>query len=383
MPGARRGDLPRLSVAPMMDRTDRVYRRMVRRITRRTLLYSEMVTTGALLYGDVERQLARAPEESPVALQLGGDDPTALAQAARLAEAYGYDEVDLNVGCPSDRVQRGGFGACLMAAPELVAEAVAAMRGACSLPVTVKHRLGIDDRDRFEDMLRFVEVVAEAGADRFVVHARKAWLHGLSPKENRTVPPLRHEEVYRLAAERPDLVVETNGGVSGLGDAVEHAPFVDGVMIGRAAYEAPMRLVTADARFFGSCEPVPTLREVIDGVYELVEDERARGTRMATLVRALVGLARGVPGARGWRRALTLGAPLPGAGPELIERASTWLSGDVLDARAAVGPEPRWRTQAAAVAAGRTVTSASTDTPQSLAASPSLSANSMVPSDPT
>ena len=369
----RRAGSPVLSVAPMMDWTDRIYRRMMRRITRRTLLYTEMVTTGALLHGDVERHLARGPEESPVALQLGGDDPEALAHGAALAEAYGYDEVNLNVGCPSDRVQRGRFGACLMAEPEVVARAIEAMRAATRLPVTVKHRIGVDDRDAYDDLRAFVDVVAAAGADRFTVHARKAWLHGLSPKQNRTVPPLRHAEVYRLAAERPDLIVETNGGVRDLDGAERHLRHVDAVMIGRAAYQAPMLFAGADRRFFGAVTPVPSLRDVAEGMREVVEEERTRGVRMATLVRPMIGLARAVPGARGWRRALGEGAARPGAGPELIDEALASLPDEVLDDRGAL------RSQAVA----STSTGSPTSTPNASAAHPSRSATSTGPSEPT
>ncbi|MCA9545322.1 MAG: tRNA dihydrouridine(20/20a) synthase DusA, partial [Myxococcales bacterium] len=219
----------------MMQRTDRHHRAFMRLITRTTLLYTEMVTTGAILHGDRARHLDFFECEHPVALQLGGDDPKALAEAARIAWDWGYDEVNLNVGCPSDRVQSGAFGAVLMKTPERVAEAVAAMRAAVPLPVTVKHRIGVDDLDRYEDMLHFVDVVRQAGADRFSVHARKAWLQGLSPKENRDIPPLRYAEVWRLKVERPDEVIEINGGITTLGQAVEHLAHVDAVMIGRAA----------------------------------------------------------------------------------------------------------------------------------------------------
>lgn len=378
MTARSRGASPVLSVAPMMGWTDRAYRRMMRRITRRTLLYTEMVTTGALLHGDAERLLARGRETSPLALQLGGDDPRALARCAAMAEAAGYDEVNLNVGCPSERVQRGRFGACLMAEPDVVADAVRAMRGATALPVTVKHRIGIDDLDDYARLRRFVDVVAAAGADRFTVHARKAWLHGLSPKQNREVPPLRHDEVHRLAAERPDLIVETNGGIRDLDAAAAHLAHVDAVMIGRAAYEAPMTLATADRRLFAQTSPVPTLREVIDGMREVIDDELARGTRLATVVRPMIGLARGVPGARRWRRALTEGAVRDGAGPELIDAAMAQLPGAVLDARHDPGPVVRPRNRQA----GETRTSVPRGIAHVEAASPSRSATSTVPSDP-
>mgnify|MGYP003564004817 CR=1 FL=1 len=326
-----RAPTPRFSVAPMMAWTDRPYRRMMRRITRHALLYTEMVTTGAVLHGDADRHLARAEETSPLALQVGGDDPDALAEVARRALAYGYDEVNLNVGCPSDRVQRGRFGACLMAHPDVVARAVEAMRAAVPLPVTVKHRIGIDDADAYDDLRRFVDVVADAGADRFTVHARKAWLQGLSPKENRTVPPLRHDAVARLAAERPDLVIETNGGIQDLDGALAHLEDVASVMVGRAAYQMPMRWVDVDRRVFGATAPAPTLRTVIDGMRDVVEDELVRGTRFATVVKPMIALARGVPGARGWRRTLSEGAHRPGAGPDLLDRALATLPDAVLD----------------------------------------------------
>ena len=242
-----------LSVAPMMAWTDRHYRFFMRGLTRRTLLYTEMVTTGALLHGERARHLDFSPEELPLALQLGGDDPQALADCARMAEAWGYSEVNLKRGLPeSNRVQSGNFGACLMAQPETVASAVQAMKNAVSIPVTVKHRIGVDDLDRYEDMANFVQIVSAAGADRFSVHARKAWLRGLSPKENRSVPPLRYEDVYRLKKEFPHLTIELNGGVRTLEEVKTHLKHIDGVMLGRAAYENPYLFATADQMFYGS-----------------------------------------------------------------------------------------------------------------------------------
>jgi len=373
-----RAESPVLSVAPMMGWTDRSYRRMMRRITRRTLLYTEMVTTGALLHGDAERLLARGEETAPLALQLGGDDAGALARCAAMAEAAGYDEVNLNVGCPSERVQRGRFGACLMAEPNVVADAVRAMRDATGLPVTVKHRIGIDDLDDYGHLLGFVDVVGAAGADRLTIHARKAWLQGLSPKQNREVPPLRHDEVRRLAAERPELIVESNGGILDLDAAATHLAYVDAVMIGRAAYQAPMTLATADRRMFGAATQVPSLRDVIEGMREVIIDELARGTRLATVVRPMIGLARGVPGARRWRRALTEGAVRSGAGPELIDEAIARLPDAVLDARQDSGPDARPRVRRS----GETRISVPRDIAHADAASPSRSAISTVPSDP-
>ena len=249
----------------MMDWTDRHYRFFMRQLTKRTLLYTEMVTTGALLFGNKARHLDYSQEELPLALQLGGDDPKALAECAQLAEAWGYSEVNLNVGCPSSRVQNGNFGVCLMAQPELVARGVAAMREAVSIPVTVKHRIGVDELDRYEDMARFVGIVSEAGVERFTVHARKAWLKGLSPKENRTIPPLRYEDVYRLKREFPHLSIEINGGVKTFEEVREHLEHVDAAMLGRAAYETPYLFATADQEFYGTESLPPTRREVVEG----------------------------------------------------------------------------------------------------------------------
>jgi tRNA-dihydrouridine synthase A len=321
-----------LSVAPMMDWTDRHYRAFMRGVTRRTLLYTEMVHVNAVLRGHRERVLGFSELEKPLALQLGGDDPQALAACARVAEDWGYDELNLNVGCPSPRVQRGNFGACLMAQPERVAACVAAMRAATSLPVTVKHRIGIDDRDRFEDLAHFVEVVAQAGPARFTVHARKAWLSGLSPKENRTVPPLRYEAVYRLKRLRPDLELELNGGVRSLEAAAAHLEHVDAVMIGRAAYETPYALARADALFYGEAH-VPTRREVLEVFLPYASAQLGRGVPLASLTRHLLGLFAGVPGARAWRRHLSEQAHRAGAGLEVLQRALRVVPDEVLDAR--------------------------------------------------
>jgi len=293
-----------LSVAPMMDYTDRHFRFVMRQITRRALLYTEMVTTGALIHGDRAAHLDFSQVERPVSLQLGGDDPAALALCARMAEDWGYDEVNLNCGCPSPRVQRGNFGAALMMSPEIVAEAVSAMRAATRLPVTVKHRIGVDDQDRYEDMARFVETVAAAGVRRFTVHARKAWLHGLSPKENRTIPPLRYEEVYRLKRTHPDLEIEINGGIQSLDEATAHLQQVDGVMIGRAAVDRPMSLAEADRRLFSDDAPAPTPEQIIEAVRPYLADHLARGGKGSHVLRHLLQLYAGRPGAGAWRRHL-------------------------------------------------------------------------------
>ena len=305
----------------MMDWTDRHYRRFMRGLTRRTLLYSEMITAAAVLHGDRERLLGHDPLERPVALQLGGDDPAALAEAAGAAEAWGYDEVNLNVGCPSDRVQRGRFGACLMAEPRLVADAVRAMRATVRVPVTVKHRLGIDELDDDAHLHRFVAELVGAGVDRVVVHARKAWLRGLSPKQNRTLPPLQHERVVALKAAFPGLRVEANGGVRDLETACDFLRSVDGVMIGRAAIEDPFLLAGADARVYGERGPSPSRGDAVAAYLPYVEAQRAAGVPWAPLVKPLIPLVRGVPGGRAWRRTLSEGATRRGAGTELVAAA--------------------------------------------------------------
>ena len=332
-----------LSVAPMMDRTDRVQRRMMRRFTRRTLLYTEMVVTGAALHGDRARHLGFDPVERPLALQLGGDDPAALAACARIAEDLGYDEVNLNCGCPSDRVQQGRFGVVLMADPPRVAEAVAAMRAACRLPVTVKHRLGFDDQDSPALLRAFVDTVAAAGCDRFTVHARKAWLQGLSPKENREVPPLRWDEVVALKADRPALAIEINGGVRDLDTAAALlSRGLDGVMIGRAAWDDPLLFATADSRFFGaSADPDTRPAALVEALRDDVSAALAADPRQKPgwLLKPWLNLFTGWPGARAWRRALTAACQIDAAGPaawpavrEAIAAAAAGIRG--------VGAEP-------------------------------------------
>ncbi len=304
----------------MMDYTDRHFRSVMRHITRRTLLYTEMVTTGALIHGDRAAHLDFSPEEKPVALQLGGDDPAALAACARMGEDWGYDEINLNCGCPSPRVQRGNFGAALMLDPERVAECCAAMRAVVGIPVTVKHRIGVDDRDAYEDMARFVEVVAASGVTRFTVHARKAWLSGLSPKENRTIPPLRYEEVARLKAEHPALEVELNGGIRSLEDARAWLGRVDAVMIGRAATDTPMIFATADRDIHGDADaPVPTAEDVIASLRPTLAAWDRCGGKPVRLTRHLLHLFAGRPGAGRWRRHLTTEAHRPAS--EVIDEA--------------------------------------------------------------
>lgn len=300
----------RVAVAPMMECTDRHFRYLARLISRHTLLYTEMVTTGALLHGR-GRELAYDPAEHPLALQLGGSAPEDLARCARRAAAAGFDEINLNVGCPSDRVRAGRFGACLMAEPHRVAACVGAMRAAVDLPVTVKTRIGIDDRDSYEALAEFVATVAQAGCETFIVHARKAWLRGLSPKENREVPPLRHDVVYRLKRDFPGLEIVLNGGLRALDEVVAALGYVDGVMIGRAAYEDPWLLAAVDRRLFGDPRPPVRRDAVLAGYLEYARDQHRLGVPLSVLRRPLLGLFRGMPGARRWRRALTCGV-----GPE-------------------------------------------------------------------
>ncbi len=330
---ARRGPPRPLSVAPMMGWTDRHYRRFVRGLTRRTLLYSEMITAAAVLHGDRERLLGFDAGERPVALQLAGDDPAALAEAARVAASWGYDELNLNVGCPSERVQRGRFGACLMAEPVLVAAAVRAMRAAVDVPVTVKHRLGIDELDSDEHLHAFVAGLDAAGVDRVVVHARKAWLSGLSPRQNRTVPPLQHERVVAVKRAYPGLRVELNGGVRDLETARGWLDRVDGVMIGRAAIEDPFLLAEADTLVFGAAHPPPSRDDAVAAYVPHLEAQLAAGVPWTVLVKPLIPLVRGVRGGRAWRRALSEGATRRGAGPELVLAALAALPEPVRTAR--------------------------------------------------
>jgi tRNA-dihydrouridine synthase A len=306
----------------MMDRTDRYFRRLMRLISRHTLLYTEMVTCPAILHGDRERLLGFDLAEKPLALQLGGDDPRMLTECARIAADAGYDEINLNVGCPSDRVQSGNFGVCLMRSPERVAECVVAMRAAVELPVTVKHRIGVDELDRYEDMLAFVDVVARAGCDRFSVHARKAWLHGLSPKQNREVPPLRHADVHRLARERPDLVIEINGGLRDLDEVAAQLEHVDAAMLGRAAWDRPWLFVEADARLFADPHELPSRRDVVESYLPEVARWLARGGPSPTaLLRNLLNLYVGRPGARRWKQALAQQCRAPTSLGELVTLA--------------------------------------------------------------
>jgi tRNA-dihydrouridine synthase A len=313
----------RFSVAPMMDWTDRHCRFFHRLMTREALLYTEMLTTGAVIHGDRTRLLGFDPAEHPVALQLGGCEPKELALAAKIGADLGYDEINLNVGCPSDRVQNGRFGACLMAEPARVADGVAAMKAAVRVPVTVKCRLGIDDQDTEESLDRFVDGVIAAGADLLIVHARKAWLKGLSPRENRDIPPLDHERVYRLKKRLGNFPVVINGGIRSLDEAERHLQHVDGVMLGRAAYETPSLLLDVDPRFFGAPAPCLSAHEAVEALMPYVERQLAHGARLHDITRHLLGLFRGVPGARTFRRRLATEAVKPGAGMAVLRDALT------------------------------------------------------------
>ncbi|MEM6450565.1 MAG: tRNA dihydrouridine(20/20a) synthase DusA [Cyanobacteria bacterium P01_D01_bin.105] len=310
-----------LSIAPMMDRTDRHYRYFMRQITSHTLLYTEMVTSMAIRHGDLEKLLGFDATENPLVLQVGGDDPQMLAHCARIAAEFGYSGINLNVGCPSDRVKSGNFGACLMAQPERVADCISAMISASPLTVSVKHRIGIDDLDRYEDMAHFVETVSATGCEQFSVHARKAWLQGLSPKDNRTVPPLRYGDVHRLKQDFPHLNIEINGGFKTLVQAKMQLEKVDAVMIGRAAYDTPFIFATADQDFFGQNATPPTRAQVVQAMVPYINKWVNQGTRLHSITRHMLHLFHGQPGSRVWKRSLTEQSGQPGAGAEVVLNA--------------------------------------------------------------
>jgi tRNA-dihydrouridine synthase A len=309
------------SIAPMMDWTDRHCRFFHRLLTRKTLLYTEMLTAEAIIHGPRARLLAFDPSEHPVALQLGGSDPKKLAEAAKIGADTGYGEINLNAGCPSDRVQDGRFGACLMREPELVSECVSAMKKSVAVPVTVKCRLGVDDQDTEATLDRFMDIVVAAGIDALIVHARKAWLAGLSPRENRTIPPLDHARVYRLKERLGNLPVILNGGIVTIEEAKAHLQHVDGVMMGRAAYENPDQLLAADPEIFGSSSPAPDLHAALEKLFPYIEAAMADGARLNSITRHLLGLFRGQPGARAFRRHLAIEAVKPGAGVAVLREA--------------------------------------------------------------
>ncbi len=315
-----------LSVAPMMDRTDRHFRYFIRQITRNTLLYTEMVTSAAILHGDRHHLLGFSELEKPLVLQVGGDNPQDLAECARIAEGMGYDQINLNVGCPSSRVQEGNFGACLMAQPQRVADCVAAMVNATCLPITVKHRIGIDERDRYADMAKFVQIVSEGGCCHFIVHARKAWLQGLSPKENRDIPPLRYGEVHRLKQEFPHLWIEINGGLTCMTQIQQQLQEVNAVMIGRAAYDNPYLFATADRDIYGTVGTPPSRYQIAKAMCPYIDAWANKGMKPNKIIRHMLQLFTGQPGSRVWKRYLTENSCQLGVGAEIIHHALEQVS---------------------------------------------------------
>ncbi|MBY7733156.1 tRNA dihydrouridine(20/20a) synthase DusA [Vibrio splendidus] len=311
----------RLSVAPMLDWTDRHCRYFHRLLSQQTLLYTEMVTTGAILHGKGDF-LEYNEQEHPLALQLGGSNPVDLAACAKLAGERGYDEVNLNVGCPSDRVQNGRFGACLMAEPELVADCVSAMKEVTDIPITVKTRIGIDDQDSYEFLTKFVSTVSEkGGCEQFTIHARKAWLSGLSPKENREIPPLDYDRAYQIKKNFSDLVIAVNGGITTLEQTKEHLQHLDGVMIGREAYHSPFILAEVDQQIFGLDTPIKKRSQVVEEMYPYIERELSNGASLGHISRHMLGLFQSMPGARQWRRYISENAHKKGAGIEVVQTA--------------------------------------------------------------
>jgi tRNA-dihydrouridine synthase A len=316
----------RFSIAPMMDWSDHNCRYFWRLLTKQALLYTEMVTTGALIHGDRKRFLHFNREEHPVALQLGGSDPKDLARCARWAQEWGYDEVNINCGCPSDRVQSGMFGACLMGKPDLVADCVKAMMDSCDIPVTVKHRIGIDHMESYEQLLAFIEPVAAAGCSVFIVHARKAWLQGLSPKENREIPPLNYPWVYQLKKDFPHLTIVVNGGIQTIEECHDHLEHVDGVMLGREAYQNPWMLAQVDEALFGMDSPLKSRDDVIAALLPFAEQHIAQGGQLNHVTRHILGLYHGVPGAKKFRRHLSENAYKKEAGISILAEAYALVS---------------------------------------------------------
>lgn len=310
-----------VSVAPMMDYTDRHFRYFMRQMTKKTLLYTEMITTQAIIHGDRHKLLDFSPEEKPLVLQLGGDNPQELAECAKIGQNWGYDEINLNVGCPSSRVQNGNFGACLMAQPETVAYCLEAMQTAVNLPVTVKHRIGIDEQDKYEDLAHFVKIVSQSGCNRFIIHARKAWLEGLSPKENRNIPPLRYQDVYRLKQEFPDLIIEINGGITTLEQTKQHLELVDGVMIGRSACDNPYLFASVDQEIYGDSQPIKTREEIAELMLDYIDFWTAKKVKLNSIIRHLLQLFAGQPGTKIWKRYLSENTHYPHANSEIVRQA--------------------------------------------------------------
>ncbi|PDS85446.1 tRNA dihydrouridine(20/20a) synthase DusA [Rhizobium sp. L18] len=318
---ARKTDVPIFAVAPMIDWTDRHCRYFHRQISRQALLYTEMVVADAIIHGPRDRLLGHDAAEHPLALQLGGSDPAKLAEAVKISESYGYDEINLNVGCPSDRVQSGTFGACLMLTPETVAECIAAMKRVATVPVTVKCRIGVDEQEPEQALPQLITRVLDAGADAIWIHARKAWLKGLSPKENREIPPLDYEIVYRMKQRWPDVLIGINGGIRTLDEAAAHLAHVDGVMLGRVAYQNTAILAEVDQRFFGAPAGEPDWEDLRDRMMIYAERHIASGGRLQHVARHMVGLFTGLPGARRYRQILSTDAAKSGAGPEVLAAA--------------------------------------------------------------
>ncbi|MDR3492680.1 MAG: tRNA dihydrouridine(20/20a) synthase DusA [Gammaproteobacteria bacterium] len=315
----------RFSVAPMMDWTDKHDRYFLRLISPNVLLYTEMVTTGALIYGDRQRFLSFNPSEHPVALQLGGSDPAALALCAKMGQDQGYDEINLNVGCPSDRVKAGRFGACLMLEPKLVADCVAAMKSVVQIPVTIKCRIGIDEQDSYEELHRFISTIHAAGCDVFIIHARKAWLNGLSPKQNREIPPLRYDVVHQIKKDFPTITVILNGGLKTLEQIEQNMPFVDGVMIGREAYTNPYLLAEIEKKYYSTPESIATRYAVIEQFIPYLQEQLAQNVKLSSMTRHILGLFQGQFGAKLWRRYLSEHAHKSGAGIEVMLAALNYL----------------------------------------------------------
>ena len=341
------GNAYRFCIAPMMDWTDRHERYLLRLISRRVRLYTEMVTTGALIHGDRERFLGHADAEHPLGLQLGGSDPADMARCAVIGQAAGFDEININVGCPSDRVQAGRFGACLMLEPDLVASCFSAMKAQVSIPVTVKCRLGVDEKDQFDDLIEFVDTVAGAGCSVFFVHARKAWLSGLSPRENREIPPLQYERVYALKERYPELTVVINGGITEMDQVIGHLEKVDGVMVGREAYQNPWSLARVDETLFDGLPDGKSRSDVLDRYKQYMESQLKNGVPLKRMARHLLGLFQGQPGARVWRRALSDEAFRGGADLSAIERAEQQLD-SVLEKHMASAAIPESRMELSA-----------------------------------
>ncbi len=324
----------RFTIAPMMDCTDRHFRHLLRLITRQSVLYTEMITTGALIHGDRERFLKYNQSEHPVALQIGGSEPRDMGTCAKFAQDAGYDEVNINVGCPSDRVQSGQFGACLMANPDLVAECVARMNAAVTIPVTVKSRIGIDAQDSYGELLEFVNKVEAAGCNTFIIHARKAWLKGLSPRENRDVPPLRYDVVYQLKRDFPHLKIIINGGIKTLHETQQHLQHVDGVMLGREAYSNPYLLAEVDRLIYNDEHDIPTRFDILQNYLPYIETQLSEGIYLKHITRHMIGLFQGLPGAKAWRRYISEHAYKEGAGIEVIEEAAKRITELQVEARA-------------------------------------------------